>query len=85
MQLVICAKTLTEFIHVGGITLTPNSSTDWYWITTGEKIAYEMTWNCGELHSNAQFCLSIETENYLYVPGFTSKNFEFNKVNKIKL
>lgn len=51
----------TTFIHVGGATLNGGSQTDWYWITTGEKIAYKMPWLKGEPNNykKIELCLSI--------------------------
>ncbi|CAG9802947.1 unnamed protein product [Chironomus riparius] len=29
---------------IGGLTLTPKSKTDWYWVNSGNKVAYDIPW-----------------------------------------
>lgn len=67
----ICKKLsfhLTEYVHVGGMTLTGNSTFNWYWVITGKRIEYEMQWSDGEpnFYSRRQFCLALGGKNYLF-------------------
>lgn len=57
---------LTNWVHVGGATTTPGTPHNWFWVTTGEKIAYDMPWNAGNPNSVNQVCLSIGDANYRY-------------------
>lgn len=47
--------------QVGGVTLTPRSKTDWYWITTGNLVFYELPFSPGEPDDRwgMEFCLEI--------------------------
>lgn len=73
----ICKKIsfhLTEYVHVGGMTLTGNSTFNWYWVITGKRIEYEMQWSDGEpnFYSRRQFCLALGGKNYIiYLMTFT--------------
>lgn len=60
------ASKLTKWLHVGGYTLIGGSPTDWYWVTTGERVAYAMKWNPSEPNNmnGVEQCLSLE--NYMY-------------------
>ena len=62
------AAKLSKWLHVGGMTLTGGSATDWYWVTTGEKVAYTMTWGFTEPNNmnGDEQCLSLEKYNYGY-------------------
>lgn len=62
------AGSLTSWVNIGGVTLTPKSSTDWYWVNTNEQINYEMRWNPGNPNDSkgTQYCLSIDTSNFLF-------------------
>lgn len=68
----LCSNTtstnFTVFIHVGGATLNGGSLTDWYWITTGEKISYKMPWLKGEPnnHKKNEFCLSVGLNEFYF-------------------
>lgn len=58
---------LTEWIHVGGMTLIGGSK-EWYWVTTGEKIDFKMAWLQGEpnFEYDSEHCLSIGTSKFLF-------------------
>lgn len=58
---------LPDFIHIGGMTTTAKSKTQWYWVANGEKINYAMEWMQGEPNNfNDDFCLSIGTLEYQF-------------------
>jgi hypothetical protein len=50
-----------EYAFVNGMTLTPRSPTDWYWMSTGEKAQYSLDWGTKELNfgNNDEWCLCI--------------------------
>ena len=64
--------TLSGSYHVGGVTLTPKSPNDWFWVTTGEKIEYQLPWASGQpdTFKGVQYCLRI------IVPGYTFDDFD---------
>lgn len=47
--------------HIGGISLTPKSKTDWYWVTTGEHIDYEIPFGPGQPDHwlGVEMCMNI--------------------------
>lgn len=48
--------------HIGGIAAGAKSQDKWFWVTTGEKINYNIKWLDGEpnnLHNGEGMCLSI--------------------------
>lgn len=56
-----------EFLHVGGMTVAGMSTDAWYWVTSGEKISYNIKWKPGEPNFlNMEYCLSIGNSEYLY-------------------
>lgn len=60
---------LTLRVHVGGVTLTPRSRTDWYWVDTNEQISFELSWssfNQPDNHNGSQSCLSLYTPNFTF-------------------
>ena len=60
---------------VDGMTLTPNSTTDWYWTKTGEKIPFPLPWREGEPNfafDGTEYCISV----FLQAPD----NLGFNDV-----
>lgn len=61
-------KITTGAAHVGATTLTGGSKTDWYWVTTGEKISYSIKWLPFEPNNvgGAEQCLLIGGEEFLY-------------------
>lgn len=50
--------------HVGGMASVRKSTTDWYWVTNGQKIAYTMPWQNGqpENYLDRGWCLNLMTE-----------------------
>jgi len=62
-------------VFVDGMTLTPNSATDWYWTRTGEKIPFTLPWKVGEPNfafNGTEYCISV----FLQAPD----NLGFNDV-----
>lgn len=59
---------LTRWVHVGGVTVTSRSATDWYWVNTNEKINYTMSWNAGQPDNSkgTQYCLAFDTVTLLF-------------------
>lgn len=57
----------TDYVHVGGMTITGNSTDDWYWLT-GQKISFNLTWTDGEpsFRDKNEFCLSLVKGNFLF-------------------
>jgi hypothetical protein len=71
---------LTKWVHVGGVTLTPQSSSDWYWVATGEKIAYDMPWHTQQpnnAHENNFVWLLGKVISCLMIP-IATKNTRIN-------
>lgn len=52
--------------HVAGMTKTSRSTTDWYWVKSGNIVTYVMTFVQGEpgFHSPNQWCLAIGQYGY---------------------
>lgn len=63
--------------HVGAVTLTPKSPNDWFWVTTGEKINYQLPWASGQpdTHRGVQYCLRI------ILPDYTFDDFDCDHVS----
>ena len=66
----IKAYHLSHF-YIDGMTLTPNSTTDWYWTKNGEKISFSIPWQPDEpnFDSNVEYCLSVWIQD-IKVIGF---------------
>lgn len=49
------------YYHVGGITTVAKSKKDWFWVTTGEHIDYELPFSPGQPDNSlgVEFCLNI--------------------------
>lgn len=58
---------LTKWVHIGGMALTPKSPNDWYWVTTGEKVDYDLPWHPDEPNyiNPKQMCLALYTSEFL--------------------
>ncbi|KAG5675478.1 hypothetical protein PVAND_005379 [Polypedilum vanderplanki] len=49
-------------IYVNGMTLTPKSSDDWYWVNPQQKIGWSLPWCSGEpnnFEDKGEWCLSV--------------------------
>lgn len=62
------AKELTRFVHVGAVTVTSRSTTDWYWVDTNEKVNYALPWRPGhpDNQRGVQYCLAFDTVTLLF-------------------
>lgn len=64
---------LTQYVHVGGMAIYEGSTSDWYWVNSGQIISYiSSRWHPGEPNGQnyrqyAQFCLSLGQQNYRFV------------------
>ncbi|CAG9807027.1 unnamed protein product [Chironomus riparius] len=56
----IMSHNLTFFL-IDGMTLTPKSTTDWYWTKNGEKISFKIPWQPDEpnFEFEEEHCLSV--------------------------
>jgi hypothetical protein len=55
---------LTEYLHIGGVTNFNGTANDWFWIETGEKIGYSLTWATGEPNMvNIEHCLALNKKS----------------------
>lgn len=56
------------WIFIDGMTLTPKSSTDWYWTNSGKKISYPIPWFPGQPdnYNEDEQCLTISHTNFLF-------------------
>ena len=61
-----------DYILIGGTTSTGKSLSDWYWVTTGEKINFEIPWYPGEPS------FSSENENCMNLIKSGSNEYKFN-------
>jgi len=54
-------------IHVDGMTLIPNSTTEWYWTNSGKKISFSIPWQPGEpdFYGGDEYCFSFIAFRYL--------------------
>jgi hypothetical protein len=53
---------VTEWTFINGMTLTPKSRTDWYWVDSGRKVSYTMQWwraDQPDFYQNSQWCLAL--------------------------
>lgn len=51
---------LTEFLHIGGITLSNGTANDWFWIESGEKVGYALSWALGDPNMiGIEHCLAL--------------------------
>jgi hypothetical protein len=50
-----------DYAQLNGMTLTPDTRRDWYWLSNNKKINYVMQWGPGEPHLQRpnEFCLGI--------------------------
>jgi hypothetical protein len=49
------------YVIIDGMTLTPLSTTDWYWTRTGEKIPFTIPWREGEPNfmNDIEYCMAL--------------------------
>jgi len=49
------------YVIIDGMTLTPRSTTDWYWTRTGERIYFTLPWRVGEPNfaDGVEYCMSL--------------------------
>lgn len=61
------------YFIIDGTTLTPKSTTDWYWTQSGKKIQFPIPWGTGQpdFSNNLEFCFSFGRRS-------ASENFGFN-------
>ena len=52
-------SSLDRFYYIGGMAGTIGSTTDWFWITSGNKISYPIPRGNGETSGFEERCLSI--------------------------
>lgn len=69
----ILKKMTSIWLYVDAVTLTPKSTTDWYWTKTGKKISFPMDWIPGAPGSLEQLCLCISKPSL-------NANFGFNDI-----
>lgn len=50
-----------NIFHIGGISLTPRSTTDWYWVVSGKKLDFILNFlpNQPDFAGGVENCLSI--------------------------
>lgn len=67
--------------HIGGMASVQKSTTDWYWVTNNQKIAYTMPWQNGqpENYLGRGWCLNLMTDR-----GFRYSDFDCNSVRGAK-
>ena len=81
---------LSTWFHVGGMTKTIKSKTDWFWVHRGEKVCYPMDWygpdpNYG---NNGVWCLAIHSRESQFADidcysGYEDQSFICQKVEEI--
>lgn len=56
------------YTHIGGMTSVGRSRTNWYWVTTNQKISYNMPWHNGqpEFKDNIEWCLTLTKSSGKY-------------------
>lgn len=57
-------KLFSEWIHIGGMTESPKSTSEWYWVNSNEKVSYNMQWNKGDPNNNQnrELCLGLANQ-----------------------
>lgn len=50
-----------RYFHIGGLTTIAKSKTEWYWVNSGNKVNYEMSWLSKEPnnYNNREMCLTF--------------------------
>lgn len=58
------------------MSLTPKSTTDWYWTDTGRKINFPIQWQSGQPdnNNNSEFCFSILKTSINQKFGYNDQN-----------
>jgi len=61
------------YTHIGGMASVGKSNTDWYWVTTNQKVSYNMPWHNGQPdhYGNNEWCLTLAKDS----------RFKFNDIN----
>lgn len=62
-----------EYTHIGGVTNSGRSQTEWYWVGTNKKVSYNMIWKPGQpdFAGNNEWCLTLAKNS----------QFQFNDIN----
>lgn len=78
MQTVVnmCERNRNMFdavVHIGGMAQIAKSTTEWYWVTTNQKVSYSMPWVAGQPdhYANNEWCLTL----------WKPYGFKFNDIN----
>lgn len=67
------SETFDQHTHIGGITTSPKSLDEWYWINSYNRIDYPLRFRHDQPNNYGgdEFCLSLQKEG---------NNFEFNDI-----
>lgn len=77
-----------NFVHVGGIAISKQSKTEWYWVGSKQNVSYEMVWQDGQPDNDNEWCLSLQKDGQFKFSdvscyGGPEENFICQKVERI--
>lgn len=71
---------------VGGINLVPKSKADWYWITTGDRVDYDIPFGIGQpdTMNGTEFCLDVNNQPQAYFNDYSCSSTQCSFICQIK-
>lgn len=70
----------TDYIHIGGATSLAKTKSEWYWVTSGNKVSYTMPFSDGEPNNagSIEYCLALGPPSKYYFDDIYCYNYDAN-------